>query len=78
MVGTAHPTRTAVINVGTATPADPRPACGSSATAPIAIDFAVPVAHGPGDNIQNVAFYFGMNRFVKMLSKPFFAPIVKG
>ncbi len=30
--------------------------------APIAIDFAVPVAHAPGDNIQNIAFYFGLGR----------------
>ncbi len=30
--------------------------------APIALDFAVPVAHAQGDNIQNFAFYIGMNR----------------
>lgn len=30
--------------------------------APIALDFSVPIAHGPGDNIQNFAFYIGMNR----------------
>jgi outer membrane protein insertion porin family len=30
--------------------------------APIALDFAVPVAHAPGDNIQNFAFYFGFGR----------------
>jgi outer membrane protein insertion porin family len=30
--------------------------------APIAIDFAVPIAHAPGDNIQNVAFYVGFGR----------------
>ena len=30
--------------------------------APIAIDFAVPVAHAPGDDIQNVAFYVGFGR----------------
>lgn len=30
--------------------------------APIALDFAAPVAHAPGDNIQNFAFYIGMNR----------------
>jgi outer membrane protein insertion porin family len=30
--------------------------------APIALDFAVPVAHAPGDNIQNFAFYVGFGR----------------
>jgi outer membrane protein insertion porin family len=30
--------------------------------APIALDFAVPVHHGPGDNIQNFAFYVGFGR----------------
>jgi outer membrane protein insertion porin family len=30
--------------------------------APIALDFAVPVAHGPNDNIQNFAFYVGFGR----------------
>ncbi|MCE9607821.1 MAG: BamA/TamA family outer membrane protein [Planctomycetia bacterium] len=30
--------------------------------APIALDFAVPVAHAPGDNIQNFAFYVGLGR----------------
>jgi outer membrane protein insertion porin family len=30
--------------------------------APIALDFSAPVAHAPGDNIQNFAFYIGMNR----------------
>ena len=30
--------------------------------APIALDFSVPVAHGPGDDIQNFAFYVGFGR----------------
>lgn len=30
--------------------------------APIALDFAVPVIHGPNDNIQNFAFYVGFGR----------------
>jgi outer membrane protein insertion porin family len=30
--------------------------------APLAFDFAVPVAHAPGDNIQNFSFFFGVNR----------------
>jgi len=30
--------------------------------APIALDFAVPVAHADGDNIQNFAFYVGFGR----------------
>ena len=30
--------------------------------APIALDFAVPVAHANGDNIQNFAFYVGFGR----------------
>lgn len=30
--------------------------------APIALDFAVPVAHAAGDNIQNFAFYVGLGR----------------
>lgn len=30
--------------------------------APIALDFAVPVAHAPGDNIQNFSFFVGLAR----------------
>jgi len=30
--------------------------------APIALDFAVPIAHADGDNIQNFAFYVGFGR----------------
>jgi outer membrane protein insertion porin family len=30
--------------------------------APLAFDFAVPVAHAPGDNIQNFSFFFGFGR----------------
>ena len=30
--------------------------------APIAIDFSAPILHAPGDNLQNIAFYFGLGR----------------
>ncbi|MGE0755854.1 MAG: BamA/TamA family outer membrane protein [Pirellulaceae bacterium] len=30
--------------------------------APLALDLAVPVAHAPGDNIQNFSFFFGFSR----------------
>jgi outer membrane protein insertion porin family len=30
--------------------------------APLAFDFAVPVMHAPGDNIQNFSFFFGFGR----------------
>jgi outer membrane protein insertion porin family len=30
--------------------------------APIALDFAVPVTHGPGDDLQNFSFYVGVGR----------------
>jgi outer membrane protein insertion porin family len=30
--------------------------------APLALDWAVPVAHAPGDNIQNFSFFFGFSR----------------
>jgi len=30
--------------------------------APIAIDFAVPVQHAPGDLLQNVQFFVGVGR----------------
>ncbi len=30
--------------------------------APLAFDFAVPVTHAPGDNIQNFSFFFGFGR----------------
>ncbi|HTN75499.1 MAG TPA: BamA/TamA family outer membrane protein, partial [Pirellulaceae bacterium] len=30
--------------------------------APLAFDFAVPVCHAPGDNIQNFSFFFGFGR----------------
>lgn len=30
--------------------------------APLAFDFAVPVAHAPGDDIQNFSFFFGFGR----------------
>jgi outer membrane protein insertion porin family len=30
--------------------------------APIALDFAVPVHHAPGDHIQNISFFMGLSR----------------